>query len=165
MPEPITYVMCAASGMAVPIRKEDPPDKTLAPASIVALGYLRDNPDIEWAKAARIRIPPEEQYVWLLITEENEEKLDGDVFDFNHGAVFATEQAKARKADNVIEVQGEIDEQLYVGSAETRVDREALQDEDVQKMLDALEQQSNPTISTTDERDEEALREGTRSEH
>lgn len=136
------YVLCAASGMAVPVNAEEKPDKTLAPASMVAIGHLRENPDVDWAKAARIKIPPGEQYVWLVITEENQHKFDGGEYDFNHGAVFVTKQAQAKQEGQVVEIEGQIDEQIYEGSSEARVDRETLEDEEVQSLISTLKNQS-----------------------
>lgn len=142
MPQPISYVICAASGRAVPVQTDDPPEKTLAPASIVAIGHLLENPELDWAKACRIRIPPGEQYVWLLITEENQEKFSDSEFDFDHGAVFASDEAKARASDTIVEVEGEIEKQLHGGTEDACVPRESLNDEDVQNMLESLKHSS-----------------------
>jgi hypothetical protein len=125
------------------VKTEDPPEKTLAPSSIVAIGHLRENPKLEWAKACRIRIPPKEQYVWLIVTEENQEKLSGTTFDFNHGAVFASEHVEARAGEHVVEINGEIEKQLYGGSETARVNRRALEDEDIQEMISELTNHHN----------------------
>lgn len=129
-------VECVLTGLIYHVMG-DAPGEGLAPSTLKALAYLRNNEHAEWAKAARIRHP--NGFVdWIIETSED----DFGERSIQHGAVYrsdvvegyAVESDDSSQTTNVY--QGRLDEKLTDG-VDFRVRREHLEHPDVKPLLGA----------------------------
>lgn len=144
-------VECLLTGLTYYV-KEDAPDEGLAPSTLTALAYLRNNEHVKWAKAARIRHP--NGFVdWII---ESSEDNFGD-HSIEHGAVYqsdvvegyAIESESDNEPTNVY--QGRIDEKQAEG-VDVKVRREHLDHPDVKPLLGAaVRKVQQTTEGRTDE--------------
>lgn len=143
-PRTVQLRRCVVSGIVVPVEGEGE-GQPIAPATAAAILHLKREEDLERVKACAIDTPARTQY--LFVTPEDQERLSNGPFEFNHGAQFRADTAKARHADGgeSVEMKGQIDEQTWPGGDEdVWVTRDVLEDE---KAMDAYETFKNAVLN------------------
>ena len=144
-----TVLPCAASGIPVLVEPDGETAeagggmrKTIAPASVSAIGALMDHPSADWAKAAAISLA-EKRRVWYAWTSD--EGTPDTEFDWHHGMRLSSGRVEVGLGEESASAEGQIDQVLYEGVPGAKVTREDTADEQVMQLYERFKQEFQKT--------------------